>query len=1319
MADSISTKNPATQTATVAKTNTTAVKPKLKERLLTDIKSTRAERQKEQTSLGVNLGESFIYGSLMYFRKYFIELTNLENLIKDEKIPLNQAEIQFYKLEASFSALLGDICGGVAKESELKAKIATFTAVAGVISGISLGLGAVVAGGVVAAGAVTGTGVTFGAAMGGGTAGTAMTGALVAGGLSEVVTTLSPEQASMSEAILLAFQGDPSKLDTALLELSKQQAVGAVGSLAFVKLLPVFQHIIPVWLKSLPATVSSKLLPLAPVIAEVLTSSLVASGSYSLLHSKEVIMTVFDESLTLEQKTEKVGEQGRSLLMAMLVAGLVGAGTGGLKSIKFNINPAATNGTIKDPSQLGSIKMLVKELFKNVDQNEQKNKGATQAINAIRDEIKEGAVNTTTLGKALDELNNLQNKSPELVSNIGKLDSLIGLNTATPADIIKMIREQLNKLLAFVKRRTPAPTAKPTPVLPQATTTPTLKEVSPSAITTAKPVLPQATTTPTLVTPSNAPKPITGENNIVPFKAPAQLKAQMEQITNQAKELETKIQEITNQIKQLKTQTQKSTNPEEKLALKEQVSQLEVKKSELSKQYFAVMDKIASLQNPDMKDDLHPLEVKPIEGVVASFGAGGSNLSPKQEARQLKRLLGILQIHPDLVVESSKDLAEKLTKEINNAIDDVESGKRETKDVFPLILSAFKALHPDRTDLLQKADDIQGLLNIEKQAISVGQADQLMQSLISNLQTANKLQAEIEEAYLKTYDQYKKDIAKGERISLKSRLYEAGIKSDRLTNKSLYEKARELKDAYYQLSKEAGSIANQYKDNKLLADLWEAREKMFLALANKYSDRFELDHNSQNLSRAIESINKAVSLDPSNPQILAEKLFLNAYDAYTKLGGDKVNPPINEALVTLAKLKSFIPEELNPLVLNIETIAQKVLNATDNKMDIMYGELIPAIRKLQYNLKANISSVDENTGQLIDFNSPSSQVHRYFQTAFQSFEGLLKPAGYVPEYYLKNSISSLNSIINLISDPALKEKLIQLKAEIQPLLDDFYHINLKDDFHQSKLREIQTKFSDLTPEIELYIGSKTPSTSTKPIQEVQAEQLQAQRSQIKNELDNISNIIDTISTKKTDSKANYQRILQSLETIKTLLESRTGLSIQSSEYIFVTSRIQMMKYLLGISSSYTSSPHTRSYKNEPPYPQAIFEYPKYQLNYHKISYTSVGQRKQFITNWIQPSLEETLRALPANSKFRKQIEQLEKEANKYLKIDESKLSESQAYQAFEDFYEAFKKVQTKFVLSNPLWLDKTEASQALLGDLPTTTKDMPETPTPWWNRKLW
>ena len=163
----------------------------------------------------------------------------------------------------------------------------------------------------------------------------------------------------------------------------------------------------------------------------------------------------------------------------------------------------------------------------------------------------------------------------------------------------------------------------------------------------------------------------------------------------------------------------------------------------------------------------------------------------------------------------------------------------------------------------------------------------------------------------------------------------------------------------------------------------------------------------------------------------------------------------------------------------------------------------------------------------------------------------------------------------------------------------------------------------------------------------------------------------------------------------------------------------MMKYLLGISSSYTSSPHTRSYKNEPPYPQAIFEYPKYQLNYHKISYTSVGQRKQFITNWIQPSLEETLRALPANSKFRKQIEQLEKEANKYLKIDESKLSESQAYQAFEDFYEAFKKVQTKFVLSNPLWLDKTEASQALLGDLPTTTKDMPETPTPWWNRKLW
>ena len=1313
MADSISTKNPATQTATVAKTNTTAVKPKLKERLLTDIKSTRAERQKEQTSLGVNLGESFIYGSLMYFRKYFIELTNLENLIKDEKIPLNQAEIQFYKLEASFSALLGDICGGVAKESELKAKIATFTAVAGVISGISLGLGAVVAGGVVAAGAVTGTGVTFGAAMGGGTAGTAMTGALVAGGLSEVVTTLSPEQASMSEAILLAFQGDPSKLDTALLELSKQQAVGAVGSLAFVKLLPVFQHIIPVWLKSLPATVSSKLLPLAPVIAEVLTSSLVASGSYSLLHSKEVIMTVFDESLTLEQKTEKVGEQGRSLLMAMLVAGLVGAGTGGLKSIKFNINPAATNGTIKDPSQLGSIKMLVKELFKNVDQNEQKNKGATQAINAIRDEIKEGAVNTTTLGKALDELNNLQNKSPELVSNIGKLDSLIGLNTATPADIIKMIREQLNKLLAFVKRRTPAPTAKPTPVLPQATTTPTLKEVSPSAITTAKPVLPQATTTPTLVTPSNAPKPITGENNIVPFKAPAQLKAQMEQITNQAKELETKIQEITNQIKQLKTQTQKSTNPEEKLALKEQVSQLEVKKSELSKQYFAVMDKIASLQNPDMKDDLHPLEVKPIEGVVASFGAGGSNLSPKQEARQLKRLLGILQIHPDLVVESSKDLAEKLTKEINNAIDDVESGKRETKDVFPLILSAFKALHPDRTDLLQKADDIQGLLNIEKQAISVGQADQLMQSLISNLQTANKLQAEIEEAYLKTYDQYKKDIAKGERISLRTCLYNDGIKNN------LYEKKTDLKNAYSQLSKDAGNIANQYKDNKLLADLWEAREKMFSALANKYSDRLELDHNSENLSRAIESINKAVSLDPSNPQILAEKLFLNAYDAYTKLGGDKVNPPINEALGTLAKLKSFIPEELSPLVVNIETIAQKVLNATDNKMDIMYGELIPAIRKLQHNLKANISSVDENTGQLIDFNSPSSQVHRYFQTAFQSFEGLLKPAGYVPEYYLKNSISSLNSIINLISDPALKEKLIQLKAEIQPLLDDFYHINLKDDFHQSKLREIQTKFSDLTPEIELYIGSKTPSTSTKPIQEVQAEQLQAQRSQIKNELDNISNIIDTISTKKTDSKANYQRILQSLETIKTLLESRTGLSIQSSEYIFVTSRIQMMKYLLGISSSYTSSPHTRSYKNEPPYPQAIFEYPKYQLNYHKISYTSVGQRKQFITNWIQPSLEETLRALPANSKFRKQIEQLEKEANKYLKIDESKLSESQAYQAFEDFYEAFKKVQTKFVLSNPLWLDKTEASQALLGDLPTTTKDMPETPTPWWNRKLW
>ena len=572
MADSITTKNPATQTATVAKTNTTAVKPKNPKDILFEQISISENylneglsSEEDNFSFGGTIGRNLFLGPLGTvsafqevsqhydkkgnYRQALKELAELRTQIAKGEISLENAKIKLQEIDQKL----------IQKQDTIRqytVDAANAKAVGAGIVAVGAGIGVAVLAPQVAAGLllgveVTGITITTAGIVATTTAGTQITlTAAQATSFLALTGAITTGYSATTQVVTEGVNGNLNKPET-WKAIAGQALIEGTVNVAFLGLEPFGKLMNPKIMKTLgimgvSPDVATKAAPLLSDLT-FFTGTGITSGT-----AEYYLTLALNPSLTAEEKQKLMNEKG----VQIMASALLGVGFRAvLRGVSKNGNSARTTLTASQkelkPDDANELKNLVIQIIKKADLNDDSQKPLIQALNGVRDKLK----NNNSI--ALDDLTFIIQQSnkyglekevnqliPKIDPSLAKLITIaqkLEKGTITADDVIELEnlaknngvpKSQIEEVKALV--RDTENSASGSIKVRQAPTAP-LQAVTTSKTTS---VLPKATTTPTSVTPWNAPKPPIGANNIVPFnapKAPTHLERILNDLTPQQK----------------------------------------------------------------------------------------------------------------------------------------------------------------------------------------------------------------------------------------------------------------------------------------------------------------------------------------------------------------------------------------------------------------------------------------------------------------------------------------------------------------------------------------------------------------------------------------------------------------------------------------------------------------------------------------------------------------------------------------------------------------------------------------------------------------
>ena len=571
MADSITTKNPATQTATVAKTNTPVKAKNPKDILFEQISISEnylnegLSSEEDNFSFGGTIGRNLFLGSLGTvsafqevsqhydkkgnYRQALKELAELRTQIAKGEISLENAKIKLQEIDQKL----------IQKQDTIRqytVDAANAKAVGAGIVAVGAGIGVAVLAPQVAAGLllgveVTGITITTAGIVATTTAGTQITlTAAQATSFLALTGAITTGYSATTQVVTEGVNGNLNKPET-WKAIAGQALIEGTVNVAFLGLEPFGKLMNPKIMKTLgimgvSPDVATKAAPLLSDLT-FFTGTGITSGT-----AEYYLTLALNPSLTAEEKQKLMNEKG----VQIMASALLGVGFRAvLRGVSKNGNSARTTLTASQkelkPDDANELNNLVIQIIKKADLNDDSQKPLIQALNGVRDKLK----NNNSI--ALDDLTFIIQQSnkyglekevnqliPKIDPSLAKLITIaqkLEKGTITADDVIELEnlaknngvpKSQIEEVKALV--RDTENSASGSIKVRQAPTAP-LQAVTTSKTTS---VLPKATTTPTSVTPWNAPKPPIGANNIVPFnapKAPTHLERILNDLTPQQK----------------------------------------------------------------------------------------------------------------------------------------------------------------------------------------------------------------------------------------------------------------------------------------------------------------------------------------------------------------------------------------------------------------------------------------------------------------------------------------------------------------------------------------------------------------------------------------------------------------------------------------------------------------------------------------------------------------------------------------------------------------------------------------------------------------